>query len=186
MSAADRIRWDKVYKQRARDPYPDPNPMLLQFSPPVQSDQGRTALDLAGGLGQNALWLAQEGYSVDLMDISRIALNRARTEMTVRNLRNINLLQVDVDDIELKSGAYDLVTVTHYMVRDLFPPIKESVRSGGRVIYDTYNIRYLDLVPEFNTSFLLSIGELKSYFNDWQIIHEEEEDHNSRIVAVKP
>jgi len=186
MSATDRVRWDKVYRQRAREPYPDPNPILLQFTPPVQDDVSCTALDLAGGLGQDAIWLAQQGYTVDLMDISRVALHRARTEMTAQNIRNINLLQVDVDTIALQSGAYDLVTVTRYLQRGLFPQIKESIRSGGRIIYDTYNVRYLELVPEFNKSFLLGIGELRSYFHKWQFIHDEEEDHNSRIVAVKP
>lgn len=186
MSAEDRVRWDKVYRQRTRDTYPDPNPILLQFTPPVKPEDNYTALDLAGGVGQDSVWLAQQGYTVDLMDISRVALQRARTEMALQNIRNINLLQVDVDDIDLKVSAYNLVTVTRYLQRDLFPPIKDSVKSGGRVIYDTYNVRYLQLVPEFNTAFLLGIGELRSYFPDWQILHEEEEDHNSRIVAVKP
>lgn len=186
MSAEDRVRWDKVYRQRAKEAYPNPNPILLQFTPHVEADDGCTALDLAGGVGQDAIWLAQQGYTVDLMDISRVALQRARTEMMLRNVRRINLLQIDVDAIDLKSDAYNLVTVTRYLQRNLFSHIKNSVRSGGRVIYDTYNVRYLELVPEFNKAFLLGLGELQSYFHNWQIIHHEEEDHNSRIVAVKP
>ena len=51
MSAKDRVRWDKVYRQRARDPYPSPNPLLLEYTPPVDPDEGHTALDLAGGVG---------------------------------------------------------------------------------------------------------------------------------------
>lgn len=186
MSAEDRVRWDKVYRQRSRDNYPDPNPLLLQFTPPVHLDDKLGALDLAGGLGQDALWLAQQGYIVDLMDISRTALKRARAEMTMQNIRNINLLQVDVDDITLKPDTYHIVAVTRYLKRDLFDAIKASVRSGGRVIYDTYNVRYLDIVPQFNPSFLLEVGELQDLFSTWSILHEEEVDHNSRIVAVKP
>jgi len=186
MSAEDRVRWDKIYRQRVKETYPNPNPILLQFTPAIESDQKHTALDLAGGVGQDAIWLAKQGYIVDLMEISRVALQRARTEMTSQNIRNINLLQVDVDTIDLDPDAYNLVTVTRYLQRDLFAPIKSSVKSGGRVIYDTFNVRYLELVPEFNKKFLLGIGELRSYFNNWQILHEEEEDHNSRIVAVKP
>lgn len=186
MSAKDRVRWDKVYKQRAHDPYPGPDPLLLEYIPPVQPDEGRTALDLAGGVGQNALWLASQGYNVDLMDISRVALQRARAEMVLRNIRSVNLLQIDVDDVELKPEAYDLVTVTRYLKRDLFESIKASVKPGGRVIYTTFNIHYLDLVPEFNTEFLLGEGELRRFFEQWTLLYDEEIDHNSYIVAVKP
>jgi len=186
MSAEDRVRWDSVYKQRSHEPYPDPDPLLLQYTPPANPDERLMALDLAGGLGQNALWLASQGYIVDLMDVSRVALQRARAEMAIRNLRNVNLLQVDVDDIQLDEASYDLVIVTRYLKRDLFPRIKNSVKPRGRVIYDTFNIRYLEQVPAFNTAFLLDIGELRSYFTTWTILSDEEEDHNSRIVAVKP
>jgi tellurite methyltransferase len=186
MSAEDRVRWDSVYKRRAHEPYPDPDPLLLQYIPPANPEDGLTALDLAGGLGQNALWLASQGYIVDLMDVSRVALQRARAEMAIRNLRNVNLLQIDVDDIQLDEESYDLVVVTRYLKRDLFARIKKSVKPGGRVIYDTFNVRYLEQVPAFNTAFLLELGELRSYFTTWTILSEDEEDHNSRIVAVKP
>lgn len=186
MSANDRVRWDKVYKQREHEPYPDPDPLLLQYTPSLEADEKRTALDLAGGVGQNALWLASQGYIVDLMDISRVALNRARTEMVVQNIRNVNLLQIDVDNIQLEANTYDLVTVTRYLKRDLFPTIKASIKPQGRVIYSTFNINYLEHVPDFNTAFLLSMGELRSFFTSWNILYDEEINHNSYIVAMKP
>jgi hypothetical protein len=41
-------------------------------------------------------------------------------------------------------------------------------------------------VPDFNQDYLLEIGELRSFFSNWQIRHYEETDHNARIVAIKP
>jgi 2-polyprenyl-3-methyl-5-hydroxy-6-metoxy-1,4-benzoquinol methylase len=126
MSSEDRIRWDNAYRQRLHRAYPSPDPLLLQFTPPLDKALGNKvsdaeaqddenshtpdnleesvtrALDLAAGWGQNGLWLAEQGYNVDIMDISRVALQRARAEMAVRNLRNINLLQMDVDDLQLE------------------------------------------------------------------------------------
>lgn len=186
MSASDRVRWDKIYKDRAKDPYPDPDPLLLQYIPPTDPESHLTALDFAGGMGQNALWLALQGYSVDLMDISRVGLHRARTEMASRNIRNVNLLQIDVDDIQLDAEIYDVVVVVRYLKRDLFDRLKQSIKPGGRIVYNTYNVRYLEQVPGFNTEFLLSVGELGSYFTSWNILFEDEIDHNSHLVAVKP
>lgn len=186
MSVEDRVRWDSVFKRLVTLPYPAPDPLLLQFTPPAQEEDHWRALDLCGGQGQNGLWLATQHYNVDIMDISRVALNRARAEMTMRNLRNVNLLPIDVEGLELEPASYDLICVFRYLKRNLFPLIKLATRPGGRIIYETYNIRYLDIVPGFNRNFLLKLDELTQFFDNWDILYSEEIDHNSRIVAVKP
>jgi tellurite methyltransferase len=186
MAAEDRVRWDKIYRQRRSQPYPAPDPLLYEYTPPVPPDEERRALDLAAGLGQNGLWLAGQGYIVDIMDISRVALNRARAELTSRNLRNANLLMVDLDSLELNVNYYDVLCVFRYLKRSLWDNMKNAVKPGGRFIYESFNLRYLELVPEFNTSFLLHHGELKEVFSNWNIVFESEDDHISQIVAIKP
>lgn len=187
MSADDRVRWDKIYRSMLSEPFPSPDPLLLQFTPPVEPDAPTpTALDLAAGYGQNGLWLAAQGYRTDIIDISRVALQRARAEMTMRNLRNINLLQIDLDELELDEESYDLICVFRYLRRDLYPQIKAAIKPGGRIIYETYNERYLEKVPAFNPKFLLELGEMANVFDVWNIVYYEEDDHNTRIVAVRP
>jgi tellurite methyltransferase len=186
MTAEDRLRWDTIYRQRGTQPYPDPDPLLYEYTPPLAAASDRRALDLAGGLGQNGLWLAEQGYTVDVMDISRMALLRGRAEMIARGLRNINFLQVDLDTADLKLNKYDLVCVFRYLKRDLFTQLRACIRPGGRIIYETYNIRYVDVVPQFNRDYLLEPGELAGYFADWKILHQAEIRHISRVVAVKP
>lgn len=186
MAEGDRSRWDGIYRQRNHLPYPDPDPLLFEYTPPLTTSYEKRALDLAGGLGQNGLWLAQQGYVVDIMDISRMALLRGRAEVIARNLRNLNFLQVDLDNVELKASAYDLVCVFRYLKRDLFTQIRAAVRPGGRVIYETFNTRYLEVVPDFNPAYLLETGELAGYFADWKLLHHSEIRHTSRLVARKP
>lgn len=184
MAVEDRTRWDKYYRQR-KD-YPAPDPLLLQFTPPANADEKPRALDLAGGVGQNGLWLAGQGYRTDIIDISRVALERARAEMTIQNLRNVNLLQIDLDNLELDDETYEVIAVFRYLKRSLFRQIKAAICPGGRVIYQTFNMKYLNVVPGFNQDFLLRPGELLEYFEGWKIIHHEESDHNTYLVAVKP
>jgi SAM-dependent methyltransferase len=186
MSAEDRVRWDKIYRQRQADPFPDPDPILYEYTPPAPEAVRSRALDLAAGLGQNGLWLAAQGYQVDLVEISRVALKRARAEMTMRNLRNLNLLQMDLDDLILDREVYDVACVFRYLKREVIPKLGDSVIPGGRVIYQTFNLRYLELVPEFNRAFLLDPGELRGFFPGWQIIHHSEDDHISQLVGRKP
>jgi len=186
MTAEDRIRWDKIYRDRKGKAFPNPDPLLYEYTPPVRRGQDRRALDLAGGIGQNGLWLATQGYIVDIMDISRIALTRTRVEMAMRNLRNVNLLQVDLDDFSLKEAHYDVLIVFRYLKRSAWDQIRAAVVPGGRIIYESFNLNYLEIVPEFNADFLLHPGELHDIFSLWKILYEEDEEHISRIVAVKP
>lgn len=186
MSADDRVRWDAIFRERQHQPYPAPDPLLLQYTPPVPDDEDWRALDLAAGLGQNGLWLAEQGYRVDIMDISRVALQRARAEMAMRNIRDVNLLQVDADQLELEQSAYMLLCVFRYLRRELFPMLREAVMPGGRIVYQTFNVRYLDILPGFNPSYLLELGELLTTFGDWQIVHHDESDHNTQLVAIRP
>lgn len=197
MSTKDRVRWDEVFRKRIKDPYPAPDALLLQFTPAIEDDETHLALDLAAGLGQNGLWLAEQGYKTDIMDISRVALRRAREEMALRNLRTANMLQVDLDELvltkddclaahEICENSYDVLCVFRYLKRDLFPLIKGAIKPQGRVIYETFNLNYLEEVPKFNRDFLLEYHELADIFSDWRIVHHDEEGSKTQLVAVKP
>jgi tellurite methyltransferase len=188
VAAQDRVRWDGIYQQR-NGRYPVPDPLLFEYALPLElfpdSEMERRALDLACGVGQNGLWLASQGYIVDLMDISRVALMRVRTEAEKRRLRSINVLQTDLDAVNLSRHNYDVVCVFRYLRRELFEQIANSVRVGGRVIYETYNMHYLDHVPGFNADFLLEPGELASVFDGWDILYCDEEHEITQFVAQK-
>jgi tellurite methyltransferase len=186
MAEADGKRWDAIYRQYNQGIFPEPEPFLFESTPPASQPGEQRALDLAGGLGQNGLWLASQGYVVDVMDISRLALVRGRSEMVKRGLRNINFLLCDLDEADLKQNKYQVVCVFRYLKRDLFPQIRACIKPGGRVVYETFNTGYLEVVPGFNREFLLAPGELAGYFADWKILHNSESGHVSRLAAIKP
>jgi tellurite methyltransferase len=189
VATQDRVRWDTVYRER-NGRYPVADPLLFEYTFPLelytQTDMDRRALDLACGLGQNGIWLASQGYIVDMMDISRTALMRARNEVEKRRLRNINLLQVDLESVHLSRQNYDIICVFRYLRRELFPQLVNSVRGGGRIIYETFNTNYLEQVPGFNPDFLLEPGEIASYFEGWEILYCDEEHETTQFVAQKP
>jgi SAM-dependent methyltransferase len=184
MAAQDRVRWDQIYQGQAGKPYPDPDPLLFDYTPPAPPDGSVVALDLAGGLGQNGLWLAAQGYITDIMDISRVALARARAEMAMRNLRAVNLIQVDLDALTLAKAHYDLICVFRYLRRDSFLTLRAALKPGGRLIYETFNLAYLEHVPAFNREFLLRPGELAAAFIDWRVLLHHEADHITQFVVV--
>lgn len=186
MTIQDRQRWDQVYRERAEGDYPPPDPLLFEYTPPINDEAEHRALDLACGLGQNGLWMAAQGYTVDMLDISRVALLRVQDEMGRRKVHSANLYQVDLDAHTLTADTYEIVCVFRYLKRDLFTQLRHTVRPGGRIVYETFNQRYRDDVPAFNPAFLLEVGELAGYFADWKILYNADGKQMSSLVAVKP
>jgi tellurite methyltransferase len=73
MPESDRERWNARYREEAA--IPPPSPFLVGLDA-LLPRTGR-ALDVAGGPGRHALWLARRGLDVTLADVSDVALEVA-------------------------------------------------------------------------------------------------------------
>jgi tellurite methyltransferase len=186
MSAKDRTRWDAYYTQRAEQPLPEPDPLLLGYTLPLLPNESKRALDAAGGSGHNALWLAEQGYHVDLMDISRVALQRAQQEMARREVRTINCFQVDFDEAELQAETYDLIVVLRFLSPPLMAQLRAATLPGGRILFETFHRGVLRYKPDFNPAYLLQRDEALRFFSDWHLLHHADLSTTTQVVAVKP
>ncbi len=191
MAENDRTHWDSVYGQRAGRAYPPPDALLVAYAPPLAEGSAPVALDVAAGLGQNALWLAARGYRVRALDISAVALARGRAEMLRRGLSGVDFVVVDLEDAAavaacLPPGSADLICCFRYLNRALFPALRMAVRPGGLVIYQTYNVRRLESRAEMNRAYLLEPGELAGFFPGWEVWHNDEVGDLSRFVGRRP
>jgi tellurite methyltransferase len=187
MSLEERVLWDEHYrKQQGTRDYPAPDPLLFEFVPPPFDRRPHYALDAACGYGQNALWMASQGYTVDAVDISRVALAVGQVRSAKLNLRNVNLLPHDLDEHEFTPNTYDVVVVARFIKRGLMPHLRAATRPGGRIIYLNPNTVYLHQNPDYDPEQLFRVGELMGYFADWNIIHNSSINGMSQLVAVKP
>lgn len=184
MADSDRLRWDRRYADPHTKLGRAAHPLLVQYALPAPP--GARALELACGLGQAALWLAEQGYTVHAIDISLAALRRARAEQLRRGVRGVTFIAADLDIFPLPRTTYDLVLVFRFLDRRLFPAIRERVRSGGLVIYETLNIRQQARMPATCPEHMLALGELPRYFAGWEVLLARDDDHTSAIVARKP
>lgn len=184
MTHRDRTRWDERYSDPIASLKKGPSPLLMRHAPPAYP--GCRALELACGLGHNALWLAEQGYQVDAFDISHTALRRAHAERRRRAVTGVHFVVADLDEFTLPQYAYNLVYVFRFLDRALFPAIRARVRPGGRVIYQTLNERHLDRNPNGTPDHVLQIGELAGYFPGWDVIEVDESGYMSAFVGRKP
>ena len=75
MSNSDQVRWDARYREEG-DRHRAPLPFLVAHE--ARLPRLGKALDLAGGAGANAVWLARRGLEVTLADVSPVGLALAQ------------------------------------------------------------------------------------------------------------
>jgi SAM-dependent methyltransferase len=143
----------------------------LHLLPP----RGR-ALDLACGLGGNALALASAGLAVSAWDLSPVAIERLRGYAMEQGLPN---LQVEVRDVEQHPpppASFDVITVSYYLQRSLIPALCAALKPGGLLFYQTFTRTAVTDQGPTNQEFRLEDNELLSLFGALAIRFYREEN----------
>ncbi len=127
-------KWDRLYAQATAPAEPA---RLLRENSHLLPREGR-ALDVACGLGGNALFLARHGLTVDAWDRSAVALRRlsrwaAEAELPIRTR------QADLTCERPPAGRYQVVVVAHFLHRPLLPALAEALAPGGLLFYQTFS-----------------------------------------------
>jgi tellurite methyltransferase len=147
-------------------------------------------LDIAMGGGRNAIYLARMGFDVEGVDSSehaiRHTLERAKESgVTVR---------ADVADMEkdyqIKPEFYDVIICFNYLQRSLIPQIKDGLKTGGVVVYETYTVDQVQFGRPRNPDFLLRHNELIDMFKGFRCLRYREGIIEKRkaiasLIAVK-
>jgi tellurite methyltransferase len=183
MSSSEKERWDTRYREGAGAT--EPSAFLLSLAG-VLPRRGR-ALDLAGGRGRHAIWLAGRGLDVTLADISEVGveLARAAAEQTGVALRTVTLdLEVDPPP----PGPWDLIVCFHYLHRPIFQALPGLLGPGGLFVFCQPTRKNLERHPRPGADFLLDEGELPGLLLEMDVLRYEEgwlEEgrHEARVVA---
>ncbi|MEY4747858.1 MAG: hypothetical protein RIQ60_72 [Pseudomonadota bacterium] len=131
-----------------------PSDWLLRWIHLLQA--GQCALDLACGRGRHARWLAGRGLQVTALDRDAHALASldGAAGITTR------LADLEAAPWPLADQRFDLVLVTNYLWRPLFPHLIDSVAPGGLLIYETFALGQESVGRPSRPDFLLAPAEL--------------------------
>jgi tellurite methyltransferase len=132
------------------------------------------ALDVACGLGGNALLLAGLGLDVTAYDVSAVAVNKLNTYAQGQQLK----LRAELRDVERApppAGAFDVVTVSYFLERSLTAALIDALRSGGLLFYQTFTLERVDDTGPSNPAFRLATNELLRLFAPLRILLYREE-----------
>lgn len=138
VSAEDRAKWDARYAEGAYDERPHPSAFLRDCLEGGALPAPGRALDLACGAGRNAIYLAQNGWTVDAVDISPVALERARQRSGEGAQLAIHYLEQDLDAGFAGTGQYDLIVNIRYVNLSLLHTLMGRLRPGGALLVEQH------------------------------------------------
>ncbi len=165
MQNLERVRekWDRIYLKKNTTANPDPCFVLKEFNYLLPAS-GR-ALDVACGLGGNALFLAQRGIKTTAIDISAEAIKK----LAGRNHAFIDARceAINIDGV----NQYDVIVVSHFLDRTICNEIKNALVPGGLLFYQTFVLDKSDAGSgPGNPAFLLESNELLSLFSGMKVL----------------
>lgn len=174
------VRWSKRYRD-AGDEYlfgTEPNRFLAHRAELLQN--GRTALSVADGEGRNSVWLAEQGLNVTAIEISPVAVEKARRLAAGRRV-DVRFVVADMltagwPPVQLRNSFDWVIGIFIQFVgpegrERQFAAMKQLTSSGGRVLLLGYTPKQLDYgTGGPSTVENLYTGQmLLTAFADWEV-----------------
>ena len=169
----------------------EPNEFLASVIPELAPAR---ALDLACGVGREAVFLASCGWNVTGVDLLPDAIERAKA-LESRCAGACLPVDWQVGDLESESAPWtatrriELITAFRYLHRPLFGRLRHWLAPGGSVVYETFTTlhRARHGKPARNR-FVLEPNELPTLLSGLTIRHYSEawrgDAHTARIWAM--
>ena len=154
---------------------------------------GNGVLDLACGEGRNGLFLVSHNVPVLFADNNEAHLQSILPELesAAPSAKKSACWLIDFE-AEVREGrnpligkSFDAVIVFNYLHRPLFPFIREAIRPGGLIVYETFTVDQKRFGRPRNPDFLLRPDELTQAFAGWELIEsfEGEVSNPERAIA---
>ncbi|MEH6625471.1 MAG: methyltransferase domain-containing protein [Motiliproteus sp.] len=190
MTGSPTNKWDLRYQHAQQ---PNQPAQVITDNIHLLPSQGH-ALELACGLGGNALLLAAQGLTVEAWDSSAVAI--AKLGSFANHNPSVDPRCIDLDQQQPAAASYDVICVSAYLDRNICPHIEAALKPGGLLFYQTFTLeRVLESGPT-NPAFLLQPGELMQLFRGLDTLAYREESrcgnlqlglrNQAYLVARKP
>ena len=157
----DRERWNAKWRDRAGEL--EREAAFLAEHATLLPATGK-ALDIAGGAGRNAIWLARRGLDVTLVDVSDVALDKAERRATNLGLAGrMRFIHADVDRDLPFAPLFDLVLVSHYLNRARRDDHASLLLEGGVFVAAHATVHNLERHAKPSREYLVEPGELAGW-----------------------
>jgi tellurite methyltransferase len=154
MSGDDAERWNRRYLSDGKFTLPHPASLLLnhlELLPP-----NGLALDVAMGLGGNSIPMCQHGLRVIGVDISTLAIRKAKELMP-----ELMGVVADMENFFIPPAKFDVILDILYFQRNIWKKLMEGLKPGGISFIECLTKDMLSINPTTNPDYLVKPGELE-------------------------
>ena len=128
-------RWNRILTSPNPGFNVKPNAFLVEMVRGVTPGQ---ALDVGMGQGRNAIYLAQQGWTVTGFDPADKAVAAARQAARSSGVTLTTHVLRD-DEFDFGRDKWDLIVLSYVGIRGLIPKLYDSLKPGGRVVTEAFH-----------------------------------------------
>jgi SAM-dependent methyltransferase len=179
-----RLHWNLKYEQGLPS-LEKPDPFFVSAFNQFVADQfpnGGTVLDLAGGIGRHALWLAKKDWQVTVVDISEVAIQKLDEKAQQLNLA-LNLFALDASEYPFEAASFDLIVMFYHFDREICRRVFSALKPGGFLICKSSLSWGTDAGTDPTSTKPLAKSEILSMFPELRSIYHQERPVSDRGVV---
>jgi tellurite methyltransferase len=161
-----RAKWNERYAD-AKSAEAAPCSVLRDFAH-LLPKTGK-ALDLACGLGGNAIFLARHGLDTLGVDISDVAAGKL-TAYAEEHKLPLRAEQHDIVPGTLKPESFDVIVIAYFLDRVLTPTVVGALRHGGLLFHQTFTRETPNPGGPANLAYVLASNELLRLYTGMRLM----------------
>ena len=162
-------RWNVILTSAKPSFNTSPNAFLMQIA---RTRTPGMALDVGMGQGRNAIYLAQQGWTVTGFDPAERAVAAAR-EQAQRLGVKMTTEVADDQTFDWGKDRWDLILLSYVGARQMAPRVVESLRPGGVVVVEAFH-RDATKTASVGGGVVFDTNELLKLFEKMRVIHYED------------
>ncbi len=131
-----------------------------------------TALDVGMGQGRNALFLAQQGWTVTGFDPAEKAVAAAQAQAKALGVTIDTRIEGD-ETFDFGQNRWDLIVLSYVSFRDLVPKIVSALKPGGLVVVEGFH-RDATKNSSIGGGVVFDTNELLTLFGELRVLQYED------------
>lgn len=180
-----RNKWNLRWREDGdRELSAEPHPLGLQWG---HRFQGGPMLDAATGLGRGIATAQGKFEPMYAVDISDVALHRARRYWAGKG--RIQWVLADVTAMAWPEDFFGLVCAFGFTDLPFFARLARMIAPGGMLLYEGFSARQLEVKPGLDPAWTATAGGMRHTFEGWKLLTCEESEsppYRLRFAAIRP
>ena len=162
-------RWNRILTAEKPAFNTNPNAFLVEM---VKDRSPGTALDVGMGQGRNAIYLAQQGWTVTGFDPADKAVAQANATAARAGVKITTVVQGS-EDFDFGENRWDLIVLSYVSVRDVVDRVVRALKPGGIVVVEGFH-RDVTRQRPVGGAVVFDTNELPTLFSSLRLVLYED------------